>query len=1154
MLFLAAAPNAANGQCTATTQYPSTTFTPTAGAGFQTINSCNFAGEFALVAVTTGDTYVFSTCAAAGSNVTYDSQLTLRTTAGVQLAYSDDFCGAQSQFSWVSTITGTVRIHLHLFNCLTNTTCSAIRVSRTAAGGGGFNPCSPTTALAACGTTQTATLAGAGAGWSVTSCGFSTPGQERVYTYTPPTTGTYTLTVTSGACYIDYFWKLASGGCSATGWNCIDDIFGAGTYPAVVPMNWTAGVPVLILLDPESATSCTHTFRIDCVVPPTYNACATISALAACGTANAHTVAAGNGEYNPPATSCGFTTPGQEKIYTYTAPATGVYTLQQNSSFGFIDYFFKPVSAGCSGTGWTCIDDLIGASNGLFSMVAGTQYYIMLDPEGTGGGAVNFTLQCPVPPPSNDDCGSAISIASLPYTSPAIGNGAATTDGPATTCDGPYRNIWWVVSGVCGTMTASTCNTGTNFDTELAVFSGTCTGLTQVGCNDDAACALSGLYSTVTWTATQGTTYYIAAGSYFTSGTTGNIVLSVTAVDGDNDGIGDACDNCFLVSNPSQADGDGDGDGDACDNCLTVANAGQEDADSDGVGDACDNCVSTANAGQQDFDSDGVGDACDNCPATINADQADGDSDGVGNVCDNCPADANASQINSDSDPLGDACDICPTVTNGTPGQACDDSNPNTVLDVLGASPACGCAGTPCTQTVTLVFQADGFSGIRWALRQQVSNILVQSSPGYPAYDFPPPSNNFTYTTCLPNGQYYVVVEDDACNGIANGGYIVNVGGTRVIDNRNNFLNGCISQISGGQGFGIPLGNDRLISASCDRLDLRRGVSGTCSDVLTADLTPNSSPNNVFQFWFYDPNGTLSFRWPASTAGLNQVNMFSLSSLLDNKLYNVRVRTQISPGVWREWGPACRLMINNTLGQCPQTQLQDEAGTQFSCGVTKPMGNSTPNLVYAKPRSRKTPTCANQQANKYQFRFRIPSENVVIVKNGVSSNPWTYLNNTGIVATPLPFATTVLEPCKLYEVEARLSFDNGVTWCVGTNTDMYTNLTPWGNMCTVFTTCAFGMAQQPTGTENSSSVKLFPNPNDGSQLTLTMPHVEEGVNTVSVDIYDAYGKRVAARTIAVQDGFLNTVLDLNGELANGMYMVSITAGTALHNERLVIQR
>ncbi len=758
-------------------------------------------------------------------------------------------------------------------------------------------------------------------------------------------------------------------------------------------------------------------------------------------------------------------------------------------------------------TGWNCILD-VRAPATFGSLVPGrldVPVYILLDAEYTGAGSQTWRINCP--PPANDACAAAISIPNVPYTSPGISNSAATTDGPVTTCDGPYNNIWWVVSGVCGTMTATTCP-GSSYDTEIAVYTGGCGGLTPITCNDDASagpCQFT-LQSYVTWAATQGTTYYISVGSYWASGSTGTNVLNVTATDGDGDGYGDACDNCVSTSNPGQEDGDGDGVGNVCDNCPTASNASQTDSDGDTNGDACDICP-----GGNDF--------------------ADGDGDAV-----------------------PDFCDVCPTVNNGTPGQACDDSNPLTVLDVLGASPACGCAGTPCTQTVTLTFQADGFSGIRWALRQQVTNILVQSSPGYPAYDFPPPSNNYTYTTCLPNGQYYVVVEDDACNGIVNGGYIVQVGGTRVIDNRNNFLNGCISQISGGQGFGIPVGNDRLIGASCDRLDLRRGASGTCSDVLTADLTPNSTPNNVFQFWFYDPNGTLSLRWPANNAGLNQVNMFSLPSLVEGKLYNVRVRTQISPGNWREWGPACRVMINNALGQCPQTQLQDEAGTQFSCGATKPMGNSTPNLVYAKPRSRKTGTCANQQANKYQFRFRIPSEGVVIVKNGVSSNPWTYLNNTGILATPLPNATTVLQPCKLYEVEARLSFDNGATWCVGTNSDMYTNLTPWGDVCTVFTTCAFGMAQQPTGTENSSSVKLFPNPNDGSQLTLTMPHVEEGVNTVSVDIYDAYGKRVAARTIAVQDGFLNTVLDLNGELANGMYMVSITAGTALHNERLVIQK
>ena len=88
---------------------------------------------------------------------------------------------------------------------------------------------------------------------------------------------------------------------------------------------------------------------------------------------------------------------------------------------------------------------------------------------------------------------------------------------------------------------------------------------------------------------------------------------------------------------------------------------------------------------------------------------------------------------------------------------------------------------------------------------------------------------------------------------------------------------------------------------------------------------------------------------------------------------------------------------------------------------------------------------------------------------------------------------------------------------------------------------------------SAAELRMFPNPNRGDLLTFSLSAVEEGVNTVSVDIFDLFGKRVSARTIAVADGGVNTVLDLNGELAAGMYLVNITAGEALFTERLVIQ-
>ncbi|MEW5853270.1 MAG: thrombospondin type 3 repeat-containing protein [Myxococcota bacterium] len=209
------------------------------------------------------------------------------------------------------------------------------------------------------------------------------------------------------------------------------------------------------------------------------------------------------------------------------------------------------------------------------------------------------------------------------------------------------------------------------------------------------------------------------------------------AADGDGSGVaGDGrcatgnttgCDdNCADVPNPDQADTDNDGLGDACDNCARVANASQTtqaDRDGDGVGDDCDICPLVANpppacnasnaafaclnAGECDVDlgmctqqldtdqgvgtpPDGRGDACDpdddddgilddgdqsgstsdnpctagattncddNCPLLANADQEDQDADGVGDAC----------ATDDDQDAIPDASDNCPGVANPSP-------------------------------------------------------------------------------------------------------------------------------------------------------------------------------------------------------------------------------------------------------------------------------------------------------------------------------------------------------------------------------------------------------------------------------------------------------------------------------------------------------
>jgi hypothetical protein len=63
-----------------------------------------------------------------------------------------------------------------------------------------------------------------------------------------------------------------------------------------------------------------------------------------------------------------------------------------------VDYYYKAVSSGCSSTGWICTGaELDGAATGgSFNLTAGTQYYIMVDPEFTTGGSAVFNIACPV--------------------------------------------------------------------------------------------------------------------------------------------------------------------------------------------------------------------------------------------------------------------------------------------------------------------------------------------------------------------------------------------------------------------------------------------------------------------------------------------------------------------------------------------------------------------------------------------------------------------------------------------------------------------------------------------------------------------------------------------------------------------------------------
>ncbi len=83
---------------------------------------------------------------------------------------------------------------------------------------------------------------------------------------------------------------------------------------------------------------------------------------------------------------------------------------------------------------------------------------------------------------------------------------------------------------------------------------------------------------------------------------------------------------------------------------------------------------------------------------------------------------------------------------------------------------------------------------------------------------------------------------------------------------------------------------------------------------------------------------------------------------------------------------------------------------------------------------------------------------------------------------------------------------------------------------------------------------MWPNPNNGDVMNMNLRVADPFINTVSMDIFDLSGKRMIARTVAMQNGVVNTTIELQGELASGMYMVKITAGDEVFTQRVVIQK
>ena len=145
-------------------------------------------------------------------------------------------------------------------------------------------------------------------------------------------------------------------------------------------------------------------------------------------------------------------------------------------------------------------------------------------PGGTGVSSTSFGV-----PPANDLCANAIALACGQVLTGTNVNATSAGDpgGSCSTLSASGAGVFYTITGTGASITLSTCNPGTNFDTKLFVYSGNCGFYSCVASNDDGACA-NAVASIVTFNSVFGTVYRVFVNGF--QGTSGTFGLSATCV------------------------------------------------------------------------------------------------------------------------------------------------------------------------------------------------------------------------------------------------------------------------------------------------------------------------------------------------------------------------------------------------------------------------------------------------------------------------------------------------------------------------------------------------------------------------------------------------------------------------------------------------
>jgi hypothetical protein len=82
-------------------------------------------------------------------------------------------------------------------------------------------------------------------------------------------------------------------------------------------------------------------------------------------------------------------------------------------------------------------------------------------------------------------------------------------------------------------------------------------------------------------------------------------------------------------------------------------------------------------------------------------------------------------------------------------------------------------------------------------------------------------------------------------------------------------------------------------------------------------------------------------------------------------------------------------------------------------------------------------------------------------------------------------------------------------------------------------------------------LSVFPNPTNGTNLNISISGISS--DNVVVRTFDAFGRKIQSERYVV-DGTLQTELNFQQALSDGLYLIEVTSGTSTKSARILIQK